>query len=123
MLLKNWKSILLGVLVLMSLFVLWYLYDDNQNLQRKLAESKLAVELCNSDYENLQDSVWILQTELDDLKESNKDLEDRVEQSKEVIHVINNDREILLQKLAKEKVPEQCDDILSWIVDRVQEIE
>ncbi len=121
--LKHWRIFtLLGVIIFSQGIGIWWLYDENGDLNQQIGQDKIALEIKEAEAQELTERINKLKLDVTKVQSQNQQLEANIENSKNVIKDINNDRELLLRKLAKEKLPNTCEELFYWMTEKANEI-
>ena len=112
----------LGVALLGTFATTVYLYRDNNKLSGEVSSAELAYNLKESEVVTLQEKYDRLKLDLKEITATNEKLDSDITHSKEVIKQINNDRELLLQRIRNEDVDPTCKALFQWMKEKSYEI-
>lgn len=112
---KHWGKILAAVLLSIWMFVTWWLYDENMELNQANGQFQGAIAVCESDRQILITEVSIINETIDEIQAENEKYRQDIEDANEVISDLDEEIEDTLEELEKEKIPASCEGTMNWM--------
>lgn len=120
---KNWKIVSIILIIMGSFFYVKSLNNQIKELNAEVVELKTINAYCENSKATLENSLKTQNYEIDKWVKIGKNSKKEFDTLKDNIDKQRKLSNLELQKILKEKIPENCQDAINYMVDGVKDIQ